>query len=178
MKDGAPTSGREDEPVYLGLGSNLPGFSGGRRANLRMSLELLSKLPGMDLRMLSSFYETEPLGPRGQDRYINAAAEIRTASGPEELLEELQAIEAAMGRVRRKRWGARTIDLDILLWGERMIETERLTVPHPEMARRGFVLVPLAEIAPGRIHPPSGRTIKELLDKVSTQGVRRVEEAD
>jgi len=165
----------EDEPVYLGLGSNLPGPLGGRRANLRRSLELLSKLPGLELRKLSSFYETEPLGPQDQGRFINAAAELRTDLEPGELLEELLAIEATMGRVRQEHWGPRIIDLDLLIWGERMIQTGRLTIPHPELPRREFVLAPLAEIAPRAIHPPSGRTVAELLDLVPSQGVRRVE---
>ena len=165
------------EPVFLGLGSNLNGPWGGRRANLKKSLELLLRLPGVELRVLSSFYETEPLGPKDQGRFVNAAAEIRTGEGPEELLDELQAVEEAMGRVRQERWGPRIIDLDILIWGERMIETKRLTIPHPELTRREFVLAPLAEIAPGLIHPPSGRTMTELLDLVPDQGVRRVGEA-
>ena len=128
--------------LYLGLGANL----GEREKTLRRAIELVKKIPAVELLRVSSFYETEPWGVVGQPHYLNAAIKISTTLEPLTLLDELQRIEAQLGRVRRKRWEARLIDIDILYGAE--ISCERLTVPHKFLFERDFALIPLAEIFP------------------------------
>ena len=129
---------------YIGLGSNL----GSRALTLRRAIELIKKIPAVKLLKVSSFYETEPWGVTGQPNFINAAIKISTDLEPLKLLDELQRIELELGRIRREHWGARTIDLDILLIDGREIFSERLTVPHKFLFARDFALVPLKEIFP------------------------------
>ncbi|MBQ9479775.1 MAG: 2-amino-4-hydroxy-6-hydroxymethyldihydropteridine diphosphokinase, partial [Selenomonadaceae bacterium] len=126
----------------IGLGSNM----GARRRNLREALDMMTALEGVELVGVSFFYETEPWGVAGQRAYINAVAAIETELEPLELLDRLQEIEAALGRVRAERWGSRTIDLDILTIDDLIIESERLKVPHPLMNERAFVQVPLRDL--------------------------------
>lgn len=127
---------------YLGLGANL----GEREKNLRRAIELIKKIPAVELKRVSSFYETEPWGVEGQPNYLNAAIKISTTLEPLALLDELQRIELELGRIRREHWGARTLDIDILYGAE--ISHERLTVPHKFLFERDFALIPLAEIFP------------------------------
>ena len=147
-------------PVLIGLGSNL----GDRRTALEGAIAALAETPGIRVRKVSTFHETEPVGgPPGQGRYLNAAAVLETSLDPFALLTVLQAIEARFGRVRTVRWGERTLDLDLLLFGDRIIDTPELVVPHPRYSVRRFVLEPLAEVAPEAVDPVGKRTIRELL---------------
>jgi 2-amino-4-hydroxy-6-hydroxymethyldihydropteridine diphosphokinase len=146
--------------AYIALGSNL----GDRRAHLDRALQELARRPGVAVTRVSSYHETEPVGgPPGQGRYLNAAAELNTELGPEQLLQVLLEIEQSLGRVRQERFGPRTIDLDLLLHGDQILDRPDLTVPHPRMHERLFVLEPLAEIAPEVIHPVLGVSVAELL---------------
>lgn len=136
----------------------------------REAVGLLVALENTRLIRVSPLYRTEPLGIREQDWFVNAVAEIRTALPPRELLSALLHIENRMGRVRARRWGPRVIDLDLLLYGQSVIEEPGLTVPHPELHKRRFVLVPLNEIAPYAVHPVFGISVKSLLDRLAGEG--------
>jgi len=155
--------------VYLGLGSNL----GDRQANLDRALEFLSQR----LRMgkISSIYDTEPLGDSDQPRFLNLVCQAFTHLEPAGLLALAKGIERKLGRVS-KSGRPRTIDIDILLYGDQVIDTPALVIPHPKMTERAFVLIPLDEIAPDAVHPTSGKTVKELLKHVTEkQGVLKLE---
>lgn len=158
------------ERVYIGLGSNLEQ----PLQQLRAALAALAELPQTRLDGVSSFYASDPLGPPDQPRYVNAVAALDTELAPLQLLDALQRIEQRQGRVRKaQRWGPRTLDLDILLFGDRQLHDERLTVPHYHMHARPFVLYPLAEIAP-ELHLPDGRPLSTLLDQCPFQGLERL----
>jgi len=148
------------EQAYIGLGSNLQNPA----QQLQQALISLKALPQTQLVCISSFYRSAPIGSPSQPDYCNAVAALDTALAPLALLDALQSIEQTQGRVRGERWGARTLDLDILLFGGQIIESERLTVPHPQMQRRAFVLWPLAEIAPN-LSLPNGKPLTDWLSK-------------
>jgi 2-amino-4-hydroxy-6-hydroxymethyldihydropteridine diphosphokinase len=162
--------------AFVGLGSNL----GDRKGNLVQALAELARLDGVRLAAVSSLYRTEPVGYNAQEDFYNAVAAADTRLGPGELLGELLRIEATRGRRRTEgRWGPRVIDLDLLLHGETVADGPGLTVPHPEMHRRRFVLEPLAEIAPGARHPVLGLTVRELLAALDdTARVERIGELE
>ncbi|HET6657088.1 MAG TPA: 2-amino-4-hydroxy-6-hydroxymethyldihydropteridine diphosphokinase [Gaiellaceae bacterium] len=145
--------------AYIGLGSNL----GDREATLREALQRLGGLDGIDVAAVSSFRETDPVGRLDQPRFLNAAAALETKLSPRELLGCLLEVERALGRDRTKeeRWGPRTIDLDLLLYGDEAIAEPGLEVPHPRMAERAFVLEPLLELDPG-LRLPDGRALRDL----------------
>jgi 2-amino-4-hydroxy-6-hydroxymethyldihydropteridine diphosphokinase len=149
--------------VFIGLGSNL----GDRRANLADALDRIKKLPGTRVVKESSFYESEPHGD-AKTWFVNGVIELETDLSPENLLKKLKAIESAMGRkrVKGKRWGSRIIDLDILFYGTLVVKKRGLRVPHPEIANRRFVLLPLSELAPQLIHPVAQTTVSDLLSAV------------
>ncbi|WP_237066475.1 2-amino-4-hydroxy-6-hydroxymethyldihydropteridine diphosphokinase [Microbulbifer guangxiensis] len=144
--------------VFIGLGSNLDT----PEQQLRTAIGAMGELPHTRVLRSSSFYLSAPVGPGDQPDYINAVAELETTLEPEALLDALQTIEAAHGRERSVRWGARTLDLDILLFGREVTDSERLQVPHPRIGERNFVLVPLAELAPA-LTLPTGESLQELL---------------
>ena len=148
--------------AYIGLGSNL----GRRELTLMTALKVMDDVPDLRVRRVSQFIETEPVeGPTDQGKYVNAVVEVETTLEPPALLAALHRLEAALGRDRRveRRWGPRTCDLDILLMGSTMLDSDELTVPHPRMHLRAFVLRGLAEIAPQAVHPVLNKTAAELL---------------
>ena len=156
--------------VYLGLGSNM----GNRQENLEKALDFLSRR--MRVARVSSIYDTEPVGTANQPRFLNLACRVHTRLEPAALLALAKGIESKMGRAFGKVNAPRPIDIDILIYGDRVMETPELVIPHPRMTERAFVLVPLVEIAPGLRHPANGKTVKELLGEVlEVQGILKWE---
>ena len=148
--------------AYIGFGSNI----GARLAHIQNALDTLSKTEGITLKEISSIYATDPVGYEAQAQFLNGVAAIQTSLSPLSLLHTLKDIEIAIGRKHRIRWGPREIDLDILIYGDLCVRTEKLVIPHPEMHLRGFVLVPLAEIAPDLVHPVFQESIQTLLNRL------------
>ena len=138
--------------AFVGIGSNL----GDREENLRRAVELLSAEDGIDVTGLSEIRETEPVGPVEQGPFLNGAVRVETELGPRELLERLLAVEQRLGRVRTERWGPRTIDLDLLLYGDEIVDEPGLAVPHPWLHERRFALEPLLDLAPSLEIPGKG----------------------
>jgi 2-amino-4-hydroxy-6-hydroxymethyldihydropteridine diphosphokinase len=145
--------------VYLSLGSNL----GDRLRYLRRAIEKIGESDSVVIRKISPVYETDPVGNSDQSRFLNLVILIKTTLKPLRLLDYLLDIEEKLGRERKEKWGPRTIDLDILLYDELIINSDRLTLPHPRMHQRRFVLVPLAQINPNLFHPLLKKSIEELL---------------
>lgn len=151
--------------TYIGLGSNL----GEREAQIRLALDDLARLPASRLVRASSLYDSEPVGDVEQPNFLNAVAELETELTARQLLWNLLLIERRLGRKRTARWGPRTIDLDLLLYGHLVVDEEDLQVPHPELIRRSFVLVPLVELDPMLIHPVTGETLITHLTSLKTR---------
>ena len=155
--------------VHLSLGSNL----GDRAANLRAAIQALAATDRIRVTAESAWYVTEPVGNASQPSFLNAAVEIETDLEPLELLKTVKTIEQRLGRRPSERWGPRAIDIDIVLWGDRVMAGDELTLPHKEFRRRAFVLVPLAEIAPDAVDPVSGMTVVQLQARPEARGTVR-----
>ena len=157
--------------AYLGLGSNL----GDRQRHLDAAVAAVRALPGVRAVMMSGVHETDPVGPQDQGRFLNAAAAVTTTLPARALLDGMLAIEARLGRpprAEREHWGPREIDLDLLLYGDVVLDEPGLTVPHPRLAERDFVLLPLYDLAPELVHPVTERTVREMLAVLETVGVQ------
>jgi 2-amino-4-hydroxy-6-hydroxymethyldihydropteridine diphosphokinase len=157
--------------AWIGLGSNL----NDPETRIRTALDDLRRLERCTLHAVSALYRSPPMGPADQPDYVNAVARLATTLSPEALLDALQAIEQRHARVRSRHWGPRTLDLDLLLYGQAVIATPRLSVPHPGIAVRSFVLYPLAELNPGLVIPGLG-VVEELLEQCPQTGLSRLEE--
>ncbi|WP_278808162.1 2-amino-4-hydroxy-6-hydroxymethyldihydropteridine diphosphokinase [Obesumbacterium proteus] len=155
--------------VYIALGSNLAN----PLHQVQSALNALAELPQTKLIATSSLYRTPPLGPQDQPDYLNAVVALDTDLSAENLLDHTQKIELEHGRVRKdERWGPRTLDLDVLLFGDEIINTERLTVPHYDMKNRQFMLYPLAEIAP-KLHFPTGESLQSVMTQLGAEPLTR-----
>lgn len=153
----------------IALGSNL----GDSQAILAAALLALAQTPGIELQRHSRWYQTTAIGPTQPD-YLNGCAILQVIHSPDQLLGILLQLEQRFGRVRRQRWGPRSLDLDLLLYDDLILSSPDLEIPHPRMAARAFVLVPLAEIAPGWIEPRSGRSIAALAKAVDCRGIIKI----
>ncbi|MFC1528847.1 2-amino-4-hydroxy-6-hydroxymethyldihydropteridine diphosphokinase [Candidatus Latescibacterota bacterium] len=158
--------------VYLGLGSNI----GDRLGNLNGAVLRLNSSPEILVMNVSNIYETVPVGGPVQPDYLNAAVEIETILEPEGLFRHCSGIEKAMGRERTEKYGPRIIDIDIVLYNQLVLKTDDLTIPHPRMHERAFVLRPLADLVPDYVHPVTGLAVKELLERVDQSGVQKIDE--
>lgn len=160
----------ESVSCYIGIGSNM----GNRMEYCREAVKRIGNLPGSEIKAVSPVFETEPMERTGQDWFFNCVLEILTTLPPDELLKGCQEVEQFLGRKRVVRFGPRTIDIDLLLYGDQIINEPFLTVPHPRLHQRRFVLEPLAEIAPQLKHPLLNKTPGELLSGLGDQKINRV----
>jgi 2-amino-4-hydroxy-6-hydroxymethyldihydropteridine diphosphokinase len=153
--------------VYIGLGSNMgDGVKNCRRAMEAIGADARNRLVGR-----SRFYRTEPVGKKDQQWFINGVVAVETTMSPGELMEFLLSVEKGMGRIRQERWGPRVIDLDILFYGDRVLDEEGLQIPHPRLHERRFVLAPLKDMAPGLLHPVFHRTVSQILAGLDTKEI-------
>ena len=159
--------------AFIGLGSNLADPA----AQVQTAIADIEKIAAVELLNCSSLYKSPPMGPQDQPDYINAVVEIETDLSAHDLLDHLQMIEQQHGRVRQRHWGERTLDLDLLIFGDSRIDDDRLQVPHPGIAQRSFVLYPLAEIAPELVIPDLGE-IKTLLNQCPSDDLMRIEKSE
>lgn len=160
--------------VYLSLGSNM----GDRQGYLQRAVEALKQLTDTEVETVSSYYETAAWGLTDQADFLNLALALETQLPAESLLSACQAIEKDLDRVRHEHWGPRTVDIDILLYGQEIWETEHLIVPHPFMTQRAFVLVPLLEIANDLVEPQTGQTYENYLSQLDTNDVHKFVTSD
>ncbi len=157
--------------AYIGIGSNLEN----PKEQVSSAISQVDELANVVVTAHSSFYQTTPIGPEGQPDYINAVIQIDTYLSAHQLLNELQNIENQHGRTREVRWGARTLDLDILLFGEETLCDDRLQVPHPRMLERNFVIIPLAEVVPDYVFA-NGHDIQSTVETLGTIGIHKIKE--
>jgi 2-amino-4-hydroxy-6-hydroxymethyldihydropteridine diphosphokinase len=157
------------ERAYIGIGSNLEDPLG----QVQSAVEALASLPETQFVQHSPWYRSKAIGPGDQPDYINGVAEVDTGLSPQQLLTALHAIEMAQGRIRHQRWAARTLDLDILLYGNRIVATDRLRIPHPRLHQRNFVLYPLADLTP-QLMFPDGRSLASLVAKCSNIDIEKL----
>jgi len=157
--------------AFIGLGSNLES----PESQVKRAIQALDSLPGSSVQAVSSLYRSAPMGPQDQSDYVNAVVQLTTGLSPEDLLDQLQRVEQGHGRTRGQRWGPRTLDLDILLYADDVIATDRLQIPHPGLALRNFVLYPLAEID-GCITVPGLGSVSSLLELCPRGELVRLEE--
>ncbi len=162
----SPAEGLSGAIAYIGIGANI----GSPRAQCEEALRRINETKGIKVLRTSSFYRTEPIGVTDQGWFINAVCEVKTTVSPRRLLSRLKEIEGLMGRTEGPRWGPRLIDLDILLYGQIIIDEEGLKIPHPELHKRRFVLEPLCEIASYVIHPVYNISARGLLSRLSEEG--------
>ncbi|MFC1747576.1 2-amino-4-hydroxy-6-hydroxymethyldihydropteridine diphosphokinase [Pseudomonadota bacterium] len=155
--------------AYVGLGSNLDH----PQQQINRAIHELAALPSTESVVASSLYRSAPLGPQDQPDFVNAVAEVKTSLDAHELLHQLQSLEQLHQRVRERHWGPRTLDLDLLLYGATIIQTDDLIVPHPGLVERNFVLIPLYEIAPG-LTLPDNRSLVDLLQGCPSDGLQRI----
>lgn len=156
--------------VFIGLGSNLEN----PLEQIKTAIKDMKAMVDTELVACSSLYKSPPMGPQDQPDYINAVIELDTTLTPHSLLDELQKIEQQHGRVRKRHWGERTLDLDILVYGEQVLDDDRLTVPHPGIAERAFVIYPLAELDNSLVVPGLG-TVSQLVETCPRDGLQQVE---
>ncbi len=156
--------------AYIGLGSNLDQ----PEQQVTQAIEALKVVEKSRLVRVSSLYVTPPMGPKDQPDFVNAVVQLETALSPEEMLEQLQQIELDQGRVRTRHWGERTLDLDLLLYGQMVINLPHLSIPHPGMAERAFVLVPLQEIAGSGLQVPGVGRLGQLTARCDRAGIRKI----
>jgi 2-amino-4-hydroxy-6-hydroxymethyldihydropteridine diphosphokinase len=154
------------QSAWIALGSNL----GDRLGHIKKALALIAELPDTEIMAVSSIYDTAPVGKADQPRFLNAAAELLTGLKALELLHSLLTIEDRCGRMRRDQWGPRTVDLDLLLYDDVRIQTDELTVPHPRMAERPFVMIPLDEIAPELLVPSVSKNVRLIVREMGDVG--------
>ena len=152
--------------AYIGVGSNL----GDKLDNCCKAIELIDNIENCTVKRQSGFYRTEPVGVTSQDWYVNGVICVETGLSAQDLLRFIFSIETDMGRVRKKKWESRIIDLDILLYEQHVIDEKTLTIPHPLMHKRKFVLMPMVQLDPDLIHPVLGRTMSELFNDLAEEG--------
>lgn len=156
--------------VYVSLGSNL----GDMLQHLRKAIKKIEEVNKISIKKVSSVYESEPVGYKNQRWFLNLVLEIQTSFDPFPLLEHLLAIEDKMGREREEKWGPRNIDIDLLLYDNRIVKSDRLTIPHPRMQERRFVLISLTQIAPKLLHPLLKKSVEELLESCEDKSIVRL----
>ena len=161
----------ESSRCFVGIGSNL----GDSVSIVKHAIKALGEIPSTHLVSVSRLYRTKAVGPGEQNDYVNGVAELLSALEPHALLDALQCIENSAGRVRLERWGPRTLDLDLLLYGDKIIATARLDVPHPRMIERNFVIAPLCDLV-GDLRLPSGESVAELQRTLGVEGIAPLEE--